>query len=181
MKWAGGPVVAQSKVNKFRQIERCTPDQLQAAAAGSLLAQGNEYFDSLPPVFDAVVIYLQDEHWLDAPLVPRLRSRGESWIVLRDDESRRGWLTTEPSQIAAAITEPRTASGRRTRSLSYATRFAVLRDGGFTCKYCGRKPPEVKLHVDHIVPWSKSGTNHIANLCVACDLCDLGKGATPAA
>lgn len=180
MKWAGGPIVANSKVNGFRQIEDCTPDQLRTAAADSLLAQANHYFDSLPPAFDAVVIYLQDEHWLDAPLIPRLRSRGESWIVLRDEESKRGWLAADSSQWTASIPPSRTTSGR-TRSLSYSTRFAVLRRAGFTCKYCGRKPPEVRLHVDHVVPWSKGGSNHIDNLCAACDVCNLGKGASAAA
>jgi hypothetical protein len=178
MKWSGGPVIAKSIVNGFRQIEDCTPDVLRTAAAGSLLATGEDYFGSLPPFFDAVVIYLQDERWLDTPFVPRLRSRGESWIVLDTDDLRSGWLTADPKADVGLHTHrgPSPGRGEGTRTLSYALRFAVLRRDGFTCTYCGRCPPEVRLHVDHIVPWSKGGSNRLENLRAACDACNLGKG-----
>jgi 5-methylcytosine-specific restriction endonuclease McrA len=60
-------------------------------------------------------------------------------------------------------------------SLSKRTRFAVFNRDGFTCQYCGRRPPLVVLQCDHIVPVAKGGTNDHWNLTTACTECNLGK------
>ena len=52
---------------------------------------------------------------------------------------------------------------------------------GHTCVYCGRSPGNergVKLHVDHIFPWSKGGETEFENLQTLCEKCNLGKGDT---
>lgn len=54
-------------------------------------------------------------------------------------------------------------------------RFKILSKFGFTCQYCGRKAPEVILHIDHIIPRSKGGSNNSENLTVACMDCNFGK------
>lgn len=54
-------------------------------------------------------------------------------------------------------------------------RWRVLVRDGFCCVACGGVPPEVKLHVDHIVPRTKGGTNRFDNLQTLCSLCNLGK------
>lgn len=54
-------------------------------------------------------------------------------------------------------------------------RFEVLNRDNFTCRYCGRKAPEVILHIDHITPKSEGGTNALENLATACEECNLGK------
>ena len=61
-------------------------------------------------------------------------------------------------------------------AMSKGLRFAVLSRDGHTCQYCGRKPPEVKLAVDHVVPVSAGGTNQPDNLVAACVDCNAGKG-----
>lgn len=117
MKWSGGPVVAKSKVNGLRQIEDCTPDLLRIATADSLLATKQAYFDSLPPRFDAVVVHLGDEQWLDDPFVPRLRSRGESWIVLDTNALCGGWLSAGPIDAVSVSRLPQGRSMRASRTL----------------------------------------------------------------
>jgi hypothetical protein len=67
----------------------------------------------------------------------------------------------------------------RRKSISKSLRFEVFKRDSFTCQYCGRKAPEVTLHVDHVVPVSKGGQNDISNLVTACQDCNLGKGARP--
>ncbi len=54
-------------------------------------------------------------------------------------------------------------------------RFAILEKYSHTCQYCGRKPPEVTLHIDHIIPVSKGGQTIMENLLVSCRDCNLGK------
>lgn len=55
-------------------------------------------------------------------------------------------------------------------------RFAMLRRDGFQCRYCGRRPPEVPLEPDHIIPVAVGGTNDLANLITSCRDCNRGKG-----
>jgi len=55
-------------------------------------------------------------------------------------------------------------------------RFEIFRRDAFTCQYCGRKAPDVILHIDHIYPKSKGGLNNAGNYNTACIECNLGKG-----
>ncbi|MBO4509112.1 MAG: HNH endonuclease [Spirochaetaceae bacterium] len=58
-------------------------------------------------------------------------------------------------------------------------RFEVFKRDSFTCQYCGRKAPEVILHIDHIKPVSIGGTNELLNLTTSCESCNLGKSNIP--
>ena len=65
----------------------------------------------------------------------------------------------------------------RKRQMSNKLRFMILERDKFTCTYCGRNPKDdrVKLHVDHIHPKSKGGTDDESNLTTACSDCNHGK------
>jgi hypothetical protein len=67
----------------------------------------------------------------------------------------------------------------RRKTLSKRVRFEVLKRDGFKCYYCGRTPPAVVLHVDHVVAVANGGTNVQENLVSACPECNIGKGARP--
>lgn len=54
-------------------------------------------------------------------------------------------------------------------------RFKIFERDNFTCQYCGQKPPNVVLHVDHIHPKSKGGGDEELNLITSCQSCNLGK------
>ncbi len=65
------------------------------------------------------------------------------------------------------------------RNISDRLRFSILMRDGFTCQSCGKSPTTergVKLHVDHILPYSKGGETEENNLEVKCQQCNLGKG-----
>ena len=62
-------------------------------------------------------------------------------------------------------------------AISSSLRFSVFERDGFTCQYCGRKPPEIEVHADHITPTSAGGDDRIDNLITACVDCNRGKGA----
>jgi len=56
-------------------------------------------------------------------------------------------------------------------------RFNVFKKCNYSCKFCGRNVNDgVKLEVDHIIPKSKGGSNHIDNLQILCRECNIGKG-----
>ena len=61
------------------------------------------------------------------------------------------------------------------KAISTRDRFEVFKRDRFTCAYCGGKPPEVVLHVDHIAPVAAGGTNDPSNLATSCRDCNLGK------
>ncbi len=54
-------------------------------------------------------------------------------------------------------------------------RFEILKRDGFTCRYCGRRPPEVILNVDHVLAVSKGGGDEPINLIASCWECNSGK------
>ena len=58
-------------------------------------------------------------------------------------------------------------------------RFEVLRRDKFSCRYCGKEPPEVKLEVDAVIPESLGGSHKDgANLVTACQSCNSGKASS---
>lgn len=63
------------------------------------------------------------------------------------------------------------------KPLSKGQRFKVFQRDSFTCQYCGIKAPNAVLHVDHVYPVSKGGTNVPENLVTACYDCNTGKAA----
>lgn len=65
------------------------------------------------------------------------------------------------------------------RHISDRQRFRILMRDGFACCSCGSSPQNergIKLHIDHIIPWSKGGETVDENLETKCQKCNLGKG-----
>jgi hypothetical protein len=58
-------------------------------------------------------------------------------------------------------------------------RFEVLKRDGFACHYCGRRAPDVVLHVDHIEPVAAGGETTLENLVASCAECNLAKSDRP--
>lgn len=86
------------------------------------------------------------------------------------------WLDTSEHEAVVQATQSRDRSYGRTPSLRL--RFLVLQRDRFTCVGCGASPatnPETRLHVDHIVPFSKGGKTESDNLQTLCERCNLGK------
>jgi hypothetical protein len=65
------------------------------------------------------------------------------------------------------------------RKISPRTRFEIFKRDGFSCRYCGRKSPEVILELDHIVPVAENGSDDPMNLATSCYECNSGKNAVP--
>lgn len=65
------------------------------------------------------------------------------------------------------------------RDVNYRLRYKVLTRDDYTCVTCGRSPATekgVRLHIDHIKPYSKGGETVMKNLQTLCMECNIGKG-----
>ena len=69
------------------------------------------------------------------------------------------------------VTDDRPTMGKKLR-------FSVLSRDAYACRYCGARAPDVKLHVDHVIPRIIGGPTSIENLATSCQDCNLGKGAS---
>jgi ATP adenylyltransferase len=65
--------------------------------------------------------------------------------------------------------------------VSGSTRYEVLKRAKYRCELCGAHEAHAALHVDHIVPRSKGGSDDISNfqaLCVSCNTSKRDRDAT---
>jgi hypothetical protein len=179
MKWSGGPIVAQARVQRFVEIENCSAKVLRQQTFGYRLYELDDYWAAVASKgnFFAVAVYLENERWLDELIIPQARSRGESWIVLTSPDLEAGWLGTRPMPPVIEVPARPPRRQRTRRTITPSVRFEVFRRDSFTCQYCGRRAPKVILHVDHVVPVAAGGTNDLENLRTACSICNEGKGA----
>ena len=78
-----------------------------------------------------------------------------------------------------AINYPELPSKHKTaREPNLRLKFLVMQRDNFKCCMCGASPakdPSVKLHIDHVQPWSKGGETVMDNLQTLCSKCNLGK------
>jgi hypothetical protein len=106
------------------------------------------------------------------------------WLMNSGDNSRLlepfGLLSAGAEEQLAALKLIREVNravheGKRTQGASQLLPLVAASQGGHYCRMCGESQ---QLHVDHIVPTSRAGTEHASNLQLLCGPCNLGKGAT---
>jgi 5-methylcytosine-specific restriction endonuclease McrA len=59
--------------------------------------------------------------------------------------------------------------------ITYGEYLKLLWQVPLECAACHRKPPEVKLHIDHVVPVSRGGRSKRENLQFLCEADNLKK------
>lgn len=102
----------------------------------------------------------EDYRWQFPYLNPRHYSECKEFAIL--DHCSRGGVSKGRSRQVGAISPKK--------------RWEVLARDNHTCIYCGRRPPEVRLHVDHKISVCNKGSSEDENLVTSCDECNLGKG-----
>ena len=68
------------------------------------------------------------------------------------------------------------ANTKTTNYSSIPHRYGILKAAGFRCQACGAPASETRLHLDHIYPSSKGGTDDLINIQVLCESCNCSKG-----
>jgi hypothetical protein len=184
MKWKNGPVVAKSRIESWvsGRFDRYSIDAMRQLTRGTKLYDLGEYWDSVRQKDEGyfTVVRLTSEEWLDAPFDPEAKSSGSAWIYLDSQEKKNRWIVSGQLSARGEGTFEERISSRSERlrkPLSPRLRFDVLRRDNFTCRYCGRRAPDVVIEVDHVEPYSVVREHLIENLVAACIDCNRGKGA----
>jgi len=81
--------------------------------------------------------------------------------------------------IGNAEKTPLKLQAEEKRTIPLKLRLKVLQRDNFKCVYCGASPatnPNIQLHIDHNIPFSKGGKTELGNLQTLCQNCNWGKG-----
>lgn len=104
--------------------------------------------------------------------------RFNSWVISLQSFVRYMEEKEDDVEIPLSNNSNQQVIAKKSRDPSLRVRYRVLTRDNYSCKLCGNSPAKdinVKLHIDHIVPWSKGGETIIGNLQTLCDRCNLGK------
>lgn len=61
------------------------------------------------------------------------------------------------------------------RLLGSQEKFKIAFRDEFTCQFCGDRPGNSGIEIDHLIPVSKSGSDNEENLIATCKKCNRGK------
>lgn len=105
----------------------------------------------------------------------RKSENGKSWYQANIDKVRsraRDWAKNNPIK-RMLHNQTRRALKKNNGGKITAEEWQTLKKRyNHTCLCCGRKEPEIKLTIDHVLPLKLGGTNTISNaqpLCVSCN------------
>lgn len=104
--------------------------------------------------------------------------RFNSWIIALQSFVKYMDDNEDGADISLLSNSNQQVVTKKPRDPSLRLRYRVLTRDNYSCKLCGNSPAKdtsIKLHIDHIIPWSKGGETTIENLQTLCDRCNLGK------
>ena len=86
-------------------------------------------------------------------------------------KTQRDWSTGDLNKIFEAVKVKFKIHFRD--NIQYGDYLKLLWNNEHVCKECGKEPPEIKLHIDHIIPVSLGGKSDSKNLQFLCSECNL--------
>lgn len=105
------------------------------------------------------------------------RYREENIVEIREKDRQRNKERYQKNPEQRAVyTHARRARERKADGRFTPSEWrAIKRKYGNRCLCCGKKPPQVKLTPDHVIPLSRGGSNGIDNIQPLCLTCNLQK------
>lgn len=85
----------------------------------------------------------------------------------------RGWSVEDEERLYERVRLALTAHDRE--PVVAENYLRLLWNKPHVCARCDRRPPQVKLHVDHVFPASRGGSSRFENLQFLCAACNLRK------
>lgn len=127
-------------------------------------------FVVLYPIIDSIVLIERGK----APRLGEMLAKLQTWYLEQESPQENDEKAKTTDASGAKVELPELDSYTYVRA---GLRWEVLARDNWTCCSCGRSTREdgVVLHVDHIVPRSKGGTDEIDNLQTLCSKCNIGK------
>lgn len=112
------------------------------------------------------IVLIIETHWAFLPFAIGVSA---IWIFISMTRTRSiRWKTRRP--VSRQVHKK--YIGSQSRYIPQDVRVAVaVRDGG-KCVYCGEMGD---MHYDHVVPWSKGGSNTADNIQLLCGTCNRRK------
>jgi 5-methylcytosine-specific restriction endonuclease McrA len=89
------------------------------------------------------------------------------------EKTKRNWSDHDLNALYAAVRRRLDSHFRET--VHYSEYLRLLWTQPHECRMCGRRPPEIKLHIDHVIPVSLGGDSKYANIQFLCERCNLYK------
>jgi len=86
------------------------------------------------------------------------------------------WIGTSRGPLRAPRVIVLTVFDRMPRRHVRFSRANVMTRDGFTCQYCGERPPRSHLNLDHVVPRAHGGRSTWENVVASCVDCNRRKG-----
>jgi 5-methylcytosine-specific restriction endonuclease McrA len=86
------------------------------------------------------------------------------------------WIGTSRGRLAAPRVIVLSVFDRVPRRHVRFSRSNVMTRDGFTCQYCGERPPRSQLNLDHVVPRAHGGRSTWENVVASCLECNRRKG-----
>ena len=125
-------------------------------------------WEALKPKFSYTTYKTRYKGWVNAW---RYFFENFKGIDLESEESSESMEEVEQTPIQITAEEKRT--------IPLKLRLKVFQRDNFKCVFCGASPatdPNIQLHIDHIIPFSKGGKTEFGNLQTLCQNCNWGKG-----
>lgn len=91
-------------------------------------------------------------------------------------DSAKKWRDANPEKAKAPVRNRRAQKKNRNGKITAEEWTLILQKYNYTCLCCGRKEPEIKITLDHVIPLSKGGLHKIDNAQPLCYSCNSRKG-----
>ena len=120
-----------------------------------------------------VMMFSSNKDWVN-----RLKSAEGGMAEFKKEVERRTKLKWTVDNIAKLYDRVRKATETHYRQpITYEELLRLLINTPMKCSNvdCGKAPPDVKLHIDHVFPASKGGNSKYENLRYLCEKCNLSK------
>lgn len=122
-----------------------------------------------------VTTFSSNKHW-----VAKLRVAKDGMAQFKNEVERRTRLKWDVENVGKLYQRVLQANDQHYRQpITYEELLRLLINSPLKCANpeCGKVPPEVKLHIDHIFPASRGGGSKFENLRFLCQKCNLSKSA----
>jgi len=120
-----------------------------------------------------VTIFSLQPEW-----IKKLRSARDGMAQFKNEVEKRTRLRWDIENLSKLYIRVLQACEKHYRKpITYEELLRLLINSPLKCANaeCGKTPPEVKLHIDHIFPASKGGNSKYENLRFLCPKCNLTK------